>query len=511
MDGNTKPPKLRNGNISDLPWGKIVTFYPRHLFQTGKERPEYYLFLILGDLSSLVISLFLSLWLRNYLGEIFPSLPAYTWMSGLENLQRFWWLFIAVPFSLAYQRVYDRRLPFWEETKEIIKALFLAFVIIYALVAMKKMSNQVPRLIVGLTFSSSIFLFPLSRYLIKSTLFKISIYRRRALVLGAGQGAAELIRSIEKEPYLGYEVIGLLDDAPHRHGQFIEGKKVFGSLRQISKFISFLGVETVFVAVPSFSSRELSEIFASVQSMVKEICIVPDFKNFGMLNAETQVLFQEKLFFIKVRNNLKSPFNQFIKRFFDLGISLLLLPFLLPLMGILSLAIIIDSPGTPIFVHERLGRWGQRIKIYKFRTMYQNSDEILQKYLQKNPKAAKEWQIYKKLKNNDPRVTRIGKLLRKTSLDELPQIFNVLKGEMSLVGPRPYLPQEEPEMNDFQSLILQTRPGISGLWQVSGRNKLTFKDRLQMDVWYVLNWSLWLDFTILIKTIAVVLKREGSY
>jgi undecaprenyl-phosphate galactose phosphotransferase len=131
--------------------------------------------------------------------------------------------------------------------------------------------------------------------------------------------------------------------------------------------------------------------------------------------------------------------------------------------------------------------------------------------LENNGEALAQWNKYKKLKDYDPRLTKIGKFLRRTSLDELPQIFNVLKGEMSLFGPRPYLPDEECEMNDCIDLILLTRPGITGLWQVSGRNELAFKDRLKLDAWYVLNWSLWLDIVILFKTIRVVLSREGAY
>jgi len=143
--------------------------------------------------------------------------------------------------------------------------------------------------------------------------------------------------------------------------------------------------------------------------------------------------------------------------------------------------------------------------------MYLNHDKLLKAYLATYPDTAVEWQTYKKLKGYDPRVTRIGTFLRKTSLDELPQIFNVLTGEMSLVGSRPYLPREENDMKYHIDTILLTPPGITGLWQVSGRNKLTFDARLRLDAWYVLNWSLWLDIVILFKTFRVVLKKEGAF
>jgi len=497
---------LPNGSLN-----KIFRVYPQAIWQTGKERPEYYLGLLAGDLLALVLSVLLAFGARYFLGKFLPEIPYLSPRQALLILKKFWWLFLIVPFCLGYLRTYDRRLPFWEETREVIKALILSFIIIYALLAMKKSVNEISRLLLGLSFCFSCIIVPCFRYFTKKTLFSFRAFRRKALILGAGEGAAELIRALSAEKYLGYEVIGLLDDDPVKHGRFVEGKKVYGKIKQIGKFIRFLNVESVFIAVPSFTSKQLSELFASVQGMVKEVCIVPEFKNFGMLNAETHTLFHEKLFLIKVRNNLKSPLNQFIKRSFDLGLSFILLPFLLPVMGVIALLIILDSPGSPIFVQERLGKQGRRFKVYKFRTMFTNADTLLKDFLKKNPKVRREWEEYKKIKGKDPRITRVGRFLRSTSLDELPQIFNVIKGEMSLVGPRPYLPLEEADMNGMQGIILQTRPGITGLWQTSGRNNVTFRDRLRMDVWYVLNWSLWLDLTLLIKTISVVLKREGSY
>jgi len=143
--------------------------------------------------------------------------------------------------------------------------------------------------------------------------------------------------------------------------------------------------------------------------------------------------------------------------------------------------------------------------------MYKDGDAKLQDYLDQHPEAKKEWEEFKKLKGFDPRVTKIGKFLRKTSLDELPQLINVIKGEMSLVGPRPYLPREREDMEDYFSTITVAKPGITGLWQVSGRNELTFKERLILDAWYVQNWSLWLDIVILFKTVKVLIKGEGAY
>ncbi len=211
------------------------------------------------------------------------------------------------------------------------------------------------------------------------------------------------------------------------------------------------------------------------------------------------------------RISTNSLVNEGLKRAFDIIISILLLPFILPIIGLIAILIKIDSEGPVFFIQDRLGKNGKKFKCIKFRTMYVNNDEILEDYLKRNPEKREEWNKYKKLKSFDPRVTRVGRFLRKTSLDELPQIFNVIKGDMSLVGPRPYLPKEETDMGYFKNTILLTKPGITGLWQVSGRNELEFKVRLILDERYVLNWSFWLDLLIMLKTIKVVLKREGAY
>jgi undecaprenyl-phosphate galactose phosphotransferase len=210
---------------------------------------------------------------------------------------------------------------------------------------------------------------------------------------------------------------------------------------------------------------------------------------------------------IKSENTFKSSK---LKRLIDITISLLIMPFIIPVILIIALLVKIDSRGNIFFVQERLGKDFKTFKCFKFRTMYSNSEQIFKDYLLSNPDAFREWNEYKKLKD-DPRITKIGKFLRKTSLDELPQILNVIKGEMSLVGPRPYLPSEEKDMQPYSNIILSVKPGVTGLWQVSGRNKLSFKQRLHLDSIYALNNNLITDLVILIRTIKVVFLGEGAY
>ena len=181
-----------------------------------------------------------------------------------------------------------------------------------------------------------------------------------------------------------------------------------------------------------------------------------------------------------------------------------------PLFLIAGVLITAESQGGVFFLHERLAKGGGRFRCYKFRTMYTNSDSILEEFLKRNPEARREWDEYKKLRGYDPRVTKVGKWLRKWSLDELPQLINVVKGEMSLVGPRPYLPREWDAMEGYRETILSVLPGITGPWQVGGRNELSFKTRLEMDAEYVKTWSLKNDLLLLLKTPWVVISRRGA-
>ena len=210
------------------------------------------------------------------------------------------------------------------------------------------------------------------------------------------------------------------------------------------------------------------------------------------------------------RNKTVLKFEKIIKRFMDIlggGIGVLTL---IPLTLIIWIANKLVKDEGPIFyTQERIGENGKIFKMYKYRSMVIGADEKLTKYLEENEDAREEYKKYKKLKN-DPRITVIGKILRKTSLDEFPQFINVLKGDMSLVGPRPYLPREKEDMNGFFKYITSCKPGLTGFWQVNGRNDVTFTDRLSMDMNYYYNHNLKLDIKLLIKTLVKVFKKEGA-
>lgn len=470
--------------------------------------------LVFFDLISFYLSLSLALSSRRLLKLTFPEyigfiFPLYSYFFYL------WWLPFVFILSMAYGKLYFNRLSFWDETKEIIKSTTVSIVIILSIITLGKLSDKTSRLAILFLWGYSMFLFPIVRLTAKKFLYKLNLWKENIIIIGAGKAGTDVAKGINKDTHLGFNIVGFLDDSTEKIGKKIEINghkyKVFGRIRNFSKFVNLLSIKSVIIALPSLSADELSKVTNLVQKYTKQVFLVPDLRGMSLLNTELQHLFTQQLFLLKINNNLKSFFNKLAKRIFDIAVSLLLLPILLLIIGIIGILIKLDSKGPVFFIQERLGKDKTILKFIKFRTMYLNSDEILKKHLDSNPEVLEEWEKYKKIKGKDPRVTRVGGFLRKTSLDELPQIFNVLQGKMSLVGPRPYLPREEVDMKKYIDVILMTYPGITGLWQVSGRNKLKFEDRMKLDTWYILNWSVWLDIVLLFQTIKIVFKRDGAY
>lgn len=211
-------------------------------------------------------------------------------------------------------------------------------------------------------------------------------------------------------------------------------------------------------------------------------------------------------FFYKVKKGIYYGF----KRLFDILISIIGIVFLIPITIIVKIISVCNKDFAPIFfTQQRIGKNGKEFKLYKFRSMIPNADEVLFKYLDENEEAAREYKINKKLKN-DPRITRVGRFLRNSSMDELPQLLNVLKGDMTLIGNRPYLPREKDDMGMYYDDIVKTKPGLTGLWQTSGRSKTTFEQRLKLESYYSNNCNIKMDIKIFFLTIIKVIKRDGA-
>jgi Undecaprenyl-phosphate galactose phosphotransferase WbaP len=235
--------------------------------------------------------------------------------------------------------------------------------------------------------------------------------------------------------------------------------------------------------------------------------VVLDFSPLGSLWVRTMDL--EGRLTLKTQYHLLDRKATITKRILDLMIGLILGLIFLPFMGIIALLIVLDSPGPAIYAQERMGRGAKLFPCYKFRTMQVGAEAVLEELLDTNPAANQEYHKYHKL-SKDPRITRVGRFLRKFSLDELPQLWNVVSGDLSLVGPRAYMTNECVEMGDYASLILRIAPGLTGWWQVMGRHSTTFDERLHLDEYYLSNWSLWMDAFIIIKTVWILLSGKGA-
>ncbi len=467
--------------------------------------------LIVIDLFAFYTSLFISWAVRSQiLSSLIPDLPEFREFTYPYFLA-FWWIPAIFIFFLFYEDLYERNLPFWDEARITVKAVTLATLTVMAIVTLGKMQDRISRLVLLGTWAVSLFSFPVFRLWGKRLLYRAGLWRERVLVLGAGNAGRLVMEGLRREKHMGYDVIGFLDDDEGKHGDKIQGKKVFGKVRHFPRFVRDLNIMTVIVAMPSLSPEKLSRLTARVQNYSPNTMVIPDLRGIALLNTGLVHLFYEEIFMVNIRNNLKSAPNRFVKRLFDITVSAVSLPLLLPIVGIIGAVIRIETPGPAIYSHDRIGKNGKTFKCYKFRTMQKDAEERLKEMLGNNAAVRDEWGKNRKLKD-DPRVTKIGRFLRGTSLDELPQLFNVIKGEMSLVGPRPVTRHElDVHYGDMGKLCFSVPPGITGLWQVSGRSDTGYEYRLKLDAWYVMNWSLWFDIAILFKTIRVVAKKEGAY
>ncbi len=405
---------------------------------------------------------------------------------------------------------YHKRVPFWDECKDTIKVLASIGLLQGTLSAFVAPGDLPAAYIFG--WLVNIILFLSLRSTIKLILIRIGIWQLPTIIIGDGHNAVETARAISEEHLLGYDIIAFLStNNPSRHFVDIAKKRIpvkpLGT--QPEKFLRRLNSPHIIVALEKGGLNEIQHYFDRLSLKYSQISIVPALRGLPLFGTDLHHFFSHEVLMLNLKNNLSSVSSRVIKRFFDLTLTSILLLLFVPVF--IAIGLCVRNTGKQvIYGHERIGRNGKPFKCYKFRSMVENSQEALQNLLDTDPKAREEWNKDFKLKN-DPRVTRCGDFLRKTSLDELPQLWNVLKGEMSLVGPRPVIDEEVKRYGEKAVFYYKAKPGITGLWQVSGRNDIDYESRIDLDVWYVRNWSLWNDLIILIRTVSVVLNRNGAY
>jgi undecaprenyl-phosphate galactose phosphotransferase len=420
-------------------------------------------------------------------------------------------LYALVPWTIAFAhaRLYTRRALFWDEARRVLYACTVATLFAVALSFVGRRTGKQSRLVIGGLWLAAIAAIPMARYHTKRLLAAAGLWNKRVLIIGGGNTGIQVCERIRANPDLGYEPVAFVDDDPGKVGGELTGLPVRGPLDAIPQLVRDLDVKDVVVAMPGLPRQRLLHLISTCEGHVQSIRLVPDMFGLASVGVEAEDL--DGVLLLHMRWNLAKPWNLLIKRIFDLAIAAAAGVILAPLSVLTALAIRLDSPGPVFFRQERLGRGRHPFRCVKFRTMYVDGEARLRAYLAGHPERRAEWERYAKLRAFDPRVTRVGRILRRLSVDELPQLLNVLRQEMSLVGPRPYLPEETGRMGDFATTVLKAPPGMTGLWQVSGRNNLTLEQRLRLDEYYVRNWSLWLDLVVLLKTVGTVLRGRGAF
>lgn len=327
------------------------------------------------------------------------------------------------------------------------------------------------------------------------------------MVMGAGKTGEMVVRTLLRRPSIGLKPIVILDDDPEKQGT-MHGVPVMGGLELAPEIAQSRHIPYAIVAMPGVKRDRLLELLERYGQTFAHLLIIPDLFGFSSLWVAARDM--GGVLGLEVRQQLLLPGPRLAKFLIDLIATLIGGMIILPLILLIAILIRLDSAGPIFYRQVRLGRDGLPFKAWKFRTMVQNADEVLKDYFITHPDLKEAWDTYHKLKV-DPRVTRVGRFLRRTSLDELPQLWNILRGEMSLVGPRPIIDEEIPRYGDKYLLYTKVTPGLTGLWQVSGRNNITYEERVNLDAYYVRNWSIWLDLYILLRTIWVVISAEGAY
>ncbi len=431
-----------------------------------------FIILLIIDIITLIGIFYLSIFMRNRLHS--SDIPIFNQIELID----FMFVICIIIFLFINEKIYSFRYDFWQESKKIVKSIFLSYLLVLTILALMKSNQEYSRLFITIYFISATIIVPIIKRYTKKFLYSFDFFKKRVLLIGD---------NIQKERF----------------------KKEFYNNFYLGQTYASRDYDFVIIISKGISTDKLDILIRKYIDSSDGLYIVPYMTNINFAYSTIMEYSNIQHNSIYIENRLLIKQNIWLKSIFDKLSAILIMPFFAIIHIIISFFIKLDSKGAIFFKQPRLGKDNKNFLCYKYRTMYENSDNLLIEYLKKNPQEIDYYNKYHKYKN-DPRVTKVGKILRSSSLDELPQLINVLKGDMSLVGPRPYMLNEADKLGESKELILRVKPGITGLWQVSGRNNLSFEERNELEVWYIKNWLFWDDFIILIKTIKVVLMKVGA-
>jgi len=389
------------------------------------------------------------------------------------------------------------------EMQKVLYVVTLASVFLGVFLFLQQLALAYSRMIFILTWFLSALSMMLGRFALRNRFSKYAWWGIPMVVVGARGNVTPVIEKLFQNRRLGFRPVFYFD--PNLNAvDPIHGVPVIKDRQELENIAEETGIQHVIFTDPVDNILALN--FHWMRDVFPNILFVLNTAPFGSLWVRTIDL--HGTLAVETNYHLLNKRETIIKRIFDMILTILLLLVSWPVFILLALLVRLDSKGPIFYKQERLGLNGEIFDSLKFRTMYNDAENKLQELLQSDPEASREYEKYHKLVN-DPRVTRVGRVLRRYSLDELPQFINILKGDMNLIGPRSYLPRELPEMGKYAKIILKVKPGITGWWQVMGRNATSFQERLQLDEYYISNWSIWLDIYISIKTTWVLISGQG--
>ena len=401
----------------------------------------------------------------------------------------------------------------WDEIRQLCKSSFCFFIALLVLVphATGYERRITLALLVGSMFCVSLFFTRTLRVVFRNS------FARRTIIIGIGAEAARLGKIANNNRFALTKVIGYIDVNNNAELADIEQDNVVKKecrnalifpYHQIDFVIRKENVDQVMIAVPEATKEQVDHLMKGLHDKVESIKYLPNVN--GTMNFNSEIQDFDGILLIATSHDKITLVDRIIKKIIDIVIGILGVILLLPVGLYVKIKTVRSGDHEPIiFKQERLGMHGKTIKIYKFRSMVSNAEEILEKLMEEDEEIRNEYLKNKKLRN-DPRITPVGEFLRKTSLDEFPQFINILKGEMSFVGPRPYLIREIEDMGVYYNSIIECKPGVTGMWQANGRSDVGFDYRCKLDDYYYRNWSIWLDLTIIYKTIKSVIYGKGS-
>jgi Undecaprenyl-phosphate galactose phosphotransferase WbaP len=458
------------------------------------------LFLALSDLLSLALSLGLAVYIRFLVqGQEVPS----AYLDLVPYL-----VIAALIFQVT--GLYANGMSPVQELQRLTIATTVVFLALAALSFFLRDSDNYSRLSYGLGWILAIITVPLAREFTRMLFVRTGLLGEPVVVIGYGPNGYEIAEYLVDNPKSGLYPVVVVDRRTQDRGipprvPVIRSSDILEHPEMIEVF---KGIDTAILVTNEINDEFVDMIVEERVLQFRHLIVITNSRYISSLWIRPYEI--GEMLGLEIGQNLLSAWQRAVKRLIDLLLIIIALPFIIPLFAIISLMIVIDSPGSVFYHHMRLGQKNRYFKMWKFRTMHPDADEKLKSYLEANPELKAEWEATHKLKK-DPRITRVGRFMRKFSIDELPQLINVFKGEMSLVGPRPIVHDEVQFYGKQYPIYCEVLPGMTGLWQISGRSDTSYISRVHLDEYYVRNWSIWLDYFIMTRTGLVVLLGKGSY